>query len=120
MSVYSINAGVKGYSNGSNSNYNRADSEGGVPKSNSGAGYIPKDEQGNPIPLAKQRVNNQVIPLPDPRAEGRPHTVIGGKVSSKTGELYRQTATFDGNAWPRANGYDVPRSEVHWTDHGRP
>ena len=22
--------------------------------------------------------------------------------------------------WPSANGYDVPWSEVHWTDHGTP
>ena len=36
--------------------------------------YIPKDGKGNPIPLRKQRVNGQDIPLPDPAAEGRPHT----------------------------------------------
>ena len=25
-----------------------------------------------------------------------------------------------GGSWPTANGYEVPISEVHWTDHGRP
>ena len=124
FSVNSVSSGVQtlpsGYTYGNGSNYNETNTVGTGKSANSESGYIPKDEQGNPIPLAKQRINNQDIPLPDPRAEGRPHTVIGGKVSSETGEVYRQTATFDGNAWPRANGYDVPRSEVHWTDHGRP
>jgi len=82
--------------------------------------YIPRDEEGNPIPLDKQTVNGQDIPLPDPSAEGRPHTVLGGKVSSKTGEDYRQSATFPGGTWPTVNGHDVPWSEVHWTDHGTP
>ena len=81
--------------------------------------YIPKDADGNPIPLNKQIINGQDIPLPDPAAEGRPHTVIGGKISSETGEVYRQTATFRGGSWPTANGYEVPISEVHWTNHGR-
>ena len=124
FSVNSVSSGVQnlsgGYSYGSETNYNGTKAADAGKSGNSRSGYIPKDEQGNPVPLAKQRVNNQDIPLPDPRAEGRPHTVIGGKVSSETGEVYRQTATFDGDAWPRANGHDVPRSEVHWTDHGRP
>lgn len=81
--------------------------------------YIPMDADGNPIPLRKQRVNGQDIPLPDPAAQGRPHTVLGGKVSSKTGEVYRQSATFNGGSWPTANGQEVPLSEVHWTNHGR-
>ncbi|MDE5907125.1 MAG: hypothetical protein K2H52_00005, partial [Lachnospiraceae bacterium] len=82
--------------------------------------YIPNDNEGNPIPLNKQRVNGQDIPLPDPAAEGRPHTVLGGKVSSETGEIYRQSATFPSGTWPTVNGHDVPWSEVHWTDHGTP
>ena len=81
--------------------------------------YIPKDADGNPIPLNKQRVNNQDIPLPDPEATG-PHTVLGGKESSKTGEIYRQSATFSEGTWPTANGQNVPWSEVHWTDHSTP
>ncbi len=80
--------------------------------------YIPMDENGNPIPLKKH--GQADIPLPDPRAEGRPHTVIGGKVSSETGEIYRQTAEFRGGSWPLENGIEVPISEIHWTDHGRP
>ncbi len=28
--------------------------------------------------------------------------------------------TFPGGTWLPANGYDVPWSEVHWTDHGSP
>ena len=80
--------------------------------------YVPKDVDGNPIPLAKQTVNGQDIPLPDPNATG-PHTVLGGKVSSETGEIYRQSATFPEGTWPPANGQNVPWSEVHWTNHGR-
>ena len=80
--------------------------------------YIPKDEDGNPIPLEKQRVQGEDIPLPDPAAEGRSHTVLGGKISSETGEVYRQSATFQGS-WPLANGQEVPLSEVHWSNHGR-
>ena len=82
--------------------------------------YIPRDAHGNPIPLQKQTVNGQDIPLPALEAEGRPHTVLGGKISSKTGEVYRQSATFPGGTWPTVNGQDVPWSEVHWTDHGTP
>ncbi len=85
-----------------------------VAKGGSESVYIPRDSEGNPIPLMKQRINGQDIPLPDPVAEGRPHTVLGGKVSSETGEVYRQSATFPGGTWPSANGYDVPWSEVHW------
>ena len=82
--------------------------------------YIPMDADGNPIPLNKQRVNGQDIPLPDPDAQGRPHTVLGSKISSKTGEIYLQSATFPDGTYPSVNGYDVPWSEVHWTNHGTP
>jgi len=82
--------------------------------------YIPKDANGNPISLSKQTVNGQDIPLPDPAAQGSPHTVIGGKTSSGTGEVYRQSATFPKGTWPKANGQDVPWSEIHWSDHGTP
>jgi len=81
--------------------------------------YIPKDANGNPISLAKQKVNGQDIPLPDPNAQG-PHTVLGGKISSETGEVYRQSATFPEGSWPTANGQNIPWSEVHWSDHGDP
>lgn len=74
---------------------------------------------GKPIPLRKQHVNGQGIPLPDPNASG-PHTVLGGKISSTTGEVYRQSATFPRGTWPTANGQNVPWSEIHWTDHGTP
>ncbi|MDQ2088250.1 hypothetical protein RBH29_17640, partial [Herbivorax sp. ANBcel31] len=80
--------------------------------------YIPTDEHGNPIELSKQFVNGQDIPLPDPGASG-PHTTLGGTVSSNTGEVYSQTATFPEGSWPTANGQNVPWSEVHWYDHGR-
>lgn len=49
---------------------------------------IPFDENGNPIPLKKQKVNGQDIPLPDPALEGQPHTVVGGRKSTTTGELH--------------------------------
>lgn len=57
--------------------------------------------------------------MPDPEAVG-PHTVLGGKVSNKAGEVYRQSATFTKGTWPTANGRNVPWSEVHWTDHSTP
>lgn len=82
--------------------------------------YIPRDQNGNPIELVKQRVNGQDIPLPHPDAEGRAHTVLGGKVSSEGGGVYRQSAEFPENTWPLANGQPVPISEVHWGDHGKP
>jgi hypothetical protein len=48
--------------------------------------------------------------LPDPKAEG-PHTTIGTRTSSKTGDPYRQGATFDGE------GEFKGRTDV--SDHGR-
>ena len=92
----------------------------GGSKGGSDVVYIPRDAEGNPIFLNKQTVNGQDIPLPDPAADGRPHTVLGGKVSSETGEVYRQSASFPDGTWPTVNGHDVPWSEVHWTDHGTP
>ena len=90
-------------------------SEGGPSKQN----YIPRDADGNPIPLKRQIVNGRDIPLPDPAAQGSPHTVLGGATSSTTGIVYRQSATFLGETWPSANGYDVPLYEIHWYDHSR-
>lgn len=60
------------------------------------------------------------MPKPLPEAEGRPHTVLGGKISSETGELYRQAAEFPGPSWPKVNGVDAPSQSSHWTTHGRP
>lgn len=80
---------------------------------------IPFDENGNLIPLKKQKVNGQDIPLPDPALEGQPHTVVGGRKSTTTGELYVQTATFKGGDAPKINGHEVPISEVHYTNHQR-
>lgn len=80
--------------------------------------YIPRDADGNPIPLQTQRVNNTDIPLPDPNARGA-HTVLGGRVGSD-GVVYRQSATFPSNqAWPAANGQNVPWSRVDWHNHSR-
>ena len=89
-----------------------------VPERLSGP-YIPI-ENGRPVPLAQQRLNNVDIPLPDPAASG-PHTVLGGKTSTGTGETYRQSATFPAEGtWPSAAGQPVPWSRVDWTTHGRP
>ena len=93
---------------------------GNVQKISNRGVYVPTDSSGNPIPLMKQTVNGQDIPLPDSAAKGRPHTVLGGKVSSATGEVYRQSATFSDGTWPTVNGMNVPWSEVHWTNHGTP
>ena len=83
--------------------------------SSSSNAYIPMNADGNPIQLRKQNANSQDILLPDLNASG-PHTVI----SSKTGEVYRRSATFPEGTWPTANGQNVPWSEVHWTDHSTP
>jgi RHS repeat-associated protein len=84
------------------------------------ARYIPADAAGDPVPLRQQVVKGEEIPLPDPRAQGAAHTVLGGKVSSVTGEVYRQSATFPDATWPKANGQDVPWSRTDWGTHGRP
>jgi len=81
--------------------------------------YIPRDADGNIISLERQMVNGRDIPLPDSSAQGRPHTTLGGATSSKTGVVYRQAATFHGETWLSANGYDIPLYETHWYNHGR-
>lgn len=82
--------------------------------------FIPIDADGNPIPLKRQKVNGLDIPLPDPAMEGKYHVVYGGRISTKTGELYLQTAIFDGGeVWRKVNGHPVPRAEIHWSDHRR-
>ena len=78
--------------------------------------YIPRDAAGNPIPIRQQNVGGVDIPLPDPAAQG-PHTVLGGKVGSDGVTVYRQSATFGEQAWPSANGQNVPWSRVDWTSH---
>jgi RHS repeat-associated protein len=85
--------------------------------------YIPRDTKGNPIPLERHPAGGPQgadMPKPDPAAKGWPHTVLGGKVSSKTGETYRQAAEFPGESWPKVGGVDAPTQETHWTTHGRP
>ena len=74
--------------------------------------YIPD------TPLAKQRLNDHDIPLPLEEAEGRPHTALGSRVG-QDGKIYRQTAQFPAHTWPKADGKDVPLSEVHWSNHSR-
>jgi RHS repeat-associated protein len=83
-----------------------------------GSGYMPFDPEGNPIPLPKQNVGGVDIPTPLPEAEG-PHTSLGTRMGDN-GIPYRQSAEFPGSSWPKANGQDVPLSEVNWTHHGRP
>ena len=101
--------------------------------------YIPRQASGEPIPLERQwEQASQVgkdatgIPRPDPRAGGGPHTVLGGRVSSGDGKLYRQSATFteegnqtlmrgygdSGQLLPQAE--PVPVGRVDWGTHGRP
>ena len=86
--------------------------------------YIPMDDNGNPISLNRTPKNLGGIdmPLPDPNANGAPHSVLGGKISSKTGELYLQEAQFPGGETypPYQGSTDIPFREIHWTDHGRP
>lgn len=59
------------------------------------------------------------MPLPDPLAQGRPHTTLGRRDGSNN-ICYRQSATFPSSTWPKANSYDVPWGRVDWTDHDRP
>jgi hypothetical protein len=73
--------------------------------------YIPRDPDGNVIPLVTDDRNIVVYPLSE--AEGRAHTVLGSRVSSRTEEIYRQSATF-------VEDNDIPWGRVDWTDHGLP
>lgn len=83
--------------------------------------WIPMDADGNPIPLKEHKHKNTSIPLPDPAFEGQPHIVFGGRISSDTGELYLQTAIFDGkDDWLKVNGHPVPRTVIDWTNHYMP
>ena len=83
--------------------------------------FIPMDADGNPIPLKEHKHKNTSIPLPDPAFEGQPHIVFGGRISSDTGELYLQTAIFDGkDDWLKVNGHPVPRTVIDWTNHYMP
>lgn len=95
-----------------------------MPRARPPQGYIPMQDgpRGTrvPIPLPQQRVIDEDIPTPDPRAEGRPHTTLGGRIGTDDGVLYRQSATFTGSTAPyTANGLDVPQSRVDWHDHSR-
>lgn len=56
--------------------------------------------------------------MPLKEAEGRAHTVLGGREGSDD-VIYRQSAEFPSNTWPKAKGQDVPVSEVYWHNHGR-
>ena len=83
--------------------------------------FIPMDADGNPIPLKEHKHKNTSIPLPDPAFEGQPHIVFGGRISPKTGELYLQTAIFDGkDDWLKVNGHPVPRTVIDWSNHFMP
>ena len=83
--------------------------------------FIPMDANGNPIPLKEHKHKNTSIPLPDPTFEGQPHIAFGGRISSDTGELYLQTAIFDGkDDWLKVNGHPVPRTVIDWTNHYMP
>jgi RHS repeat-associated protein len=84
--------------------------------------YIPRYPEGHPsagqpIPLERNSAGVNMpegldLPKPLPEAQGNAHTVLGGKVSSGSGETYRQTATFP-------DSYNVPSHETHWGNHGR-
>jgi RsiW-degrading membrane proteinase PrsW (M82 family) len=84
--------------------------------------YIPYDESGKPIPLERwPRGGKQGADMPKPLKDAiGPHTVIGGKISGKTGEAYRQTAEFPGPSWPKVDGVDAPTHSTDWSDHGTP
>ena len=53
--------------------------------------------------------------MPDPNAT-EAHTVLGGKVNSKTGGVYRRSTTFPEETWSMANGQNVPLSGAHWSN----
>lgn len=76
--------------------------------------YIPEQ------PIKQQNVKDIDIPLPDPFAKGSPHTVLGKKIGTDDGVIYRQSATFPADTWPKANGQGVPLSRVDWHDHSLP
>lgn len=77
---------------------------------------------GEAIPLAKHQPEGGIdVPLPDPAAQGHPHTALGGRYGTQGEGLYRQSATFTeaGNE-TRYNGHPVPLGRVDWTSHNRP
>jgi len=80
--------------------------------------YFPRTEEGAPVALPQRRVNGVDIPLPDARAEGAAHTVLGGRKGT-SGDIYRQSATFPEPAnWPKAaDDISVPFGRVDWTSH---
>ncbi len=57
--------------------------------------------------------DRNIVVYPLEAAEGRAHTILGSKVSDRTGDVYRQTATF-------MEGNDIPWGRVDWSDHGLP
>ena len=73
-----------GYKKGANSGCPPASNnggDGGAPEENENgtdAVNISRDAEENPVPLNKQTAYGQDIPLLDPTAEGRPHTVLEG------------------------------------------
>ena len=78
--------------------------------------YIPRDKTGRPIPLDRAPEARGDTPLPDPDASGRAHTTLGGKTSERTGDTYRQSATFPEHQ-PDVPEYAKPQYEVDWTNH---
>jgi hypothetical protein len=82
--------------------------------------YIPMNPDGTPVPLARHP-GAADMPLPDPTAQGS-HTVLGGRVGTTDGVLYRQSATFyyEGFEHGTFNGQRVPALEVDWYNHARP
>ena len=58
------------------------------------------------------------MPLPLSKANGAPHSVLGGKLASDGVMVYRQTATFPGGTWPPLGEVDVAWGRVDWSDHG--
>lgn len=85
--------------------------------------YIPLDEGGGPLQLPRQsQQGGENLFVPDPAAQGAPHTRLGSKISSKTGKVYRTTVEFNGPSFPRVRGDvspDAPLRQIDWTDHGR-
>ncbi|WP_231754897.1 RHS repeat domain-containing protein [Pseudarthrobacter sp. GA104] len=84
--------------------------------------YIPRTASGEVVELSMNQPRGGIdVPLPDPRANGYAHTVLGGRYGSDGSGLYRQSATFtEAGNYTVYGGHPVPLGRIDWTTHNRP
>ncbi|MEV5054352.1 hypothetical protein MRBLAR12_004618 [Arthrobacter sp. LAR12-1-1.1] len=84
--------------------------------------YIPRTTSGEVVELSMNQPKGGIdVPLPDPRANGYAHTVLGGRYGTQGEGLYRQSATFtEAGNHTVYGGQPVPLGRIDWTTHNRP